>query len=245
MGLSERKLGVDSSPEALKEAITASLQSGEIVDVLWGMSSVPEDIREDWRRSCEFGLSLHSQFRRLFNTFSEAGQEKFREAVVMVVSDWSFDKHGPEFLGNLVYVAADTRALDAMPHFVGFVESDLVPNRDEREIEGTHRPLDRVIAVLAAFAPKADQVKQKFEEWLYNPAYDRDSALLLIGLCACSPDDYPKYFSRFLEVAKKHPQYFVRDGVIQEMIRVVTPAIVTQHLDELTLENRRLIEAKL
>jgi len=69
--------------------------------------------------------------------------------------------------------------------------------------------------------------------------------MLMNALSSCSPEDYPKYLARFLEIAEEHPDYFMLDDVIKELIRVVTPQVISQHLNRLPSDSRRLVEEKL
>lgn len=68
--------------------------------------------------------------------------------------------------------------------------------------------------------------------------------MLMNALSACSPKDYPEYLARFLEIAREHSDYFILDAVINELIGVVTPEIISQHLDRLPSDSRKLLEEK-
>lgn len=82
-------------------------------------------------------------------------------------------------------------------------------------------------------------MEQVFRRWFEKPEYDRYSAMLLNGLCKSSPEAYPSLLPRFLKISQDHPEYFEKNIVVREMVRVTTLPIVAAHLHQLDDEPLR------
>lgn len=240
MGSCEGRPGVNS----LQLMIVSSIQTERVPRRLWKLSPISKEPLYPLAQDGFANEPAAWQLRTLFRSYPPKLQDEFRDAVVLAVSNYSLERQGPGVLMKLSWLVADTRALEAIKPLCGLVETDLIANRNQEEFQDSLRAAMGVIVGSAKFDETRNIVKETAERWFVDPTYERYSAMLLNGLCRCSPENYAQYFPRFLDVARMHPDYFDLDFVVAEMIRIVSPQIISEHLDALPLETRELLESK-
>lgn len=237
MALPERRPGVES----LEQLIVGSIQTGTVSDSLLVLSPTFRNPRSSLAWEAFYQGSTSRQLGIIFNSYPPQLQEEFRDAVVSAVSNWTLEKQGPRVLKDLSWLVADTLALKAIEPLCGFVETDLIVNGEHEEFQNSVEAAIGVIGGFAEFDKTRGTVREVFERWFGDPAYERYSAMLLNGLCQCSPENFPQYFPRFLEVARMHPDYFDLDFVVAVMTGIVSPQIISECLNALPPETRELL----
>ena len=104
-----------------------------------------------------------------------------------------------------------------------------------------------ILVPVLMFAQEGDmQTKElaigHLNRWFNTPALESWAASIMNAICSINPEEFPNYFSRFLEVANTHTNYFFLDACIRESIRVVTPDKMREHLGRLAEEERELVQ---
>lgn len=220
--------GDEARVACLKSLIDKSLDTGIIADEFVRLAGIPDDL---WWGG---DLSLDSIFRILYKKFAPETQQYFQRAVVQAVETRNFTNDGLEEIRTLAFMASDTGTEEAVRPLARIVEKDLISYCDQEEIG---HATGNIVAVIGGFAVrKSKNAQEILKEWFTNPVYERYTAIMLNGLCAASPDDYPNYLPRFLEVAEGHPEYFNLGSCIREFVRVTTLPIIQSHLGELPAE---------
>ena len=230
----------DQQVEQLKFLIVSSLENSEISEELWAFSPLPRDPR------LGFVLGPMAEIEVIYRSFEPEIQNKFREGIVRAIAEWEQDEHKPEALADLIYLAGYTRAFKAAPHLVALVDK-IDPRPDQEE---SRQILTTSISALAHFAKNGDDamregIVEHLRRWFYVSGYERYAGILMNGICACDPEDYPNYFLRCLEVASEHPNYFELDAGVRELIRVVTPQKIREQIGRLPDEARKLVQERI
>jgi hypothetical protein len=113
------------------------------------------------------------------------------------------------------------------------LESEILESLKETSTEAEDvykETLQVLLGVVQGFAPY-EGVKIVFERLYFSESFDyRFAAQLFLGLCECSPEQYPRYLPRFLDLQKKYPAYYALEFVVSEMERIVTLARTAANL---------------
>lgn len=174
-------------------------------------------------------LSPEAQIQDAFEDLGSEDQEKVRVAAVQAIENWTANEYSSSTLENIAVVAAYTQASDAIVPLVRIIDEKQVTRKDDEDDIPS-----KIIAVIGGFSP-SEEVEETFRRWLNDPEFEwRYSAQLLIGLAICSPEKYPEYLPRFLEIAEKYSNDFFRlDYCWTEFASLVGHATIVKHFNEL------------
>jgi hypothetical protein len=173
-------------------------------------------------------LSPEAQIQDAFENLGSEDQEKVRAAVVQAIKNWTDNNYTSSTLESIAFVAAYTRASEAITPLVHIIDEKQVTRKDDEDDVPS-----KIIAVIGGFSP-SEEVENTFRRWLNDPEFEwHYSAQLLIGLAICSPEKYPEYLPRFLEITEKHPDVFRLDYCWTEFTSLVGHATIVKHYNEL------------
>ncbi len=237
--------GRERDLQRLPSLIVASLQKGKLQKKLWQFSPLSQGPNSFWVAERLTGTSVSFQLRTIYKSFPEQLQVRFQQAVVTAVDNWDLVREGPIVLEGLSLLVADTKALDAIRPIGRFVESNLITNRGQERFRGALTASVGVIEGATRFDKTRETARMYLERWLENPDFEQYLSAVVNGLCRCSPDNYPSYLKRLLDVAGNHPDYFELDSVIRRLVKIVTSPIIVQYLDDLPTETQKMLEDKI
>lgn len=191
-----------------------------------------------------YDLSAGVQLQRIFDSGSLEFQEKFKSSLVRAIVEWRPRAHGHSLLRNLAVLAAYVRASSALRFLGQAMFSDRIKSRRSDE---EFCVAETVIAVLAGFAA-SEESRTILETLFFSKKVDyRFAGQMLNGLCACSPEHYPRYLTRFFSLYDRNPGYFREDLLFAQFFRIISPATLARHFAslEMGVKNRllKLIQA--
>lgn len=185
--------------------------------------------------------SLSTMFEIFYKEFDNETQECFKDALTRRTNDWSLDRDGLAKLDVLALTSYGINASGVVSSLAKFTENDLTPNRRAGEIGEVERHVVNVVAGFAGAQRGSKEALKIVERWSSKPEYDLFAGTFCNILLSAEPDKYPKHLNRFFELVKAHPENFIIQYCLLEMIRRVTPEVIKAHLDELSPEVRGMV----
>jgi len=162
-------------------------------------------------------VSERAPMRYAFESCEEESKGKFREGVVNAFTEWNPKEYTLGILAHLIYLAEDTKTTGALTHIVSLIDQQEL-SLDSDEAESVMSASIATVVWLSDFC--GDEEKQEnislLKKWFDDPYYEDFSGMIMNGICIFEPDEFPELFPRFLEVAEKHPGYFILDACIRE-----------------------------
>lgn len=177
-----------------------------------------------------YNHSAREQLLFLFNQIEPRAQETFKTAIVQAIKEWREDSHGVYTLQELSYLVADVRAAEAIDYLRVLFDYGRLETLSSKDREETTAI---ILSVLAGFIPDAS-AEVLFKQLFWNNKFAPFAAQLFLGLCTGKPTDYPKYVPRFLDLAKKHPKYYLVPAVMSLFVKSITLTIICEHFMELS-----------
>lgn len=175
-------------------------------------------------------LSIDREIEWHYENSNDKVREKIRSAVVSAINLWTDGEYKVGTLRKLGYLAGCPKVIDAIEPFRRAIEEK--KDENPQRIKEKQEVGAGIISGFTELAP--EKAKPILERWFFDPDFNgRTKAVLLNGLAAASPHEFPKYLPDFLEYDEEHPSYFISKFVIAVFVSNVGTATVAKHLHEL------------
>lgn len=189
------------------------------------------------------GVSLSARFvmADLYNRrFDEPSKVLFCKATAELIRDWTpVQRKNVSRIRNLAYLSAQIGLQEAIPEMIGLVEKDFY--LDEKKVktqEWIETKADLISVIAGTGFQRTDETQKTLEKWLLDPKYKDFAGMLMVGLSFGKPADYLLYLMQYLSLEGIENQ----DEAIAELIDIITPDVIKQHLEELPQSIRERVE---
>lgn len=178
--------------------------------------------------------SYLAQLQELFDEnkeLNESLRKKFKNSLILAVSEWSPTAHGAKIIRGLAILGAYIRASRIIDHLSRYILDEWLSLSSSKEED--KNAVRKIFAVLAGFAPN-ERVRILFKNLFFKSSLPPQfAAQIFLGLCKCDPFRWVEYVPTFIEFFKRYSEYYEEGFIIYKFEQIVSLSLIAEQFKNL------------